>query len=58
MNQTRIKPSVKLFGLGDFPFVKAKVWGRKRFKLVNENELKLPRKIMKSHLQNSCGLFN
>lgn len=44
LNQTRVKSSVKLLGLGDCPFMKGKVQRRKGFKIVNKNELKLSRK--------------
>jgi len=44
LNQTGIKSSVKLLGLGDCPFMKGKMQRRKRCKLVKEKELKLPRR--------------
>lgn len=44
LSQTRIKPSIMLFVLGDCPFMKGKVQRRKRFKLVNKSDLKLLRK--------------
>lgn len=48
MNQTRVKPSVKLFGLGDCPFMKGSLWRRKMLELVNK--LELPREKIKTHL--------
>lgn len=36
LNQAKVKPSVKLFGLGDRPFMKGSVQRRKRFELVIE----------------------